>query len=87
MIQIGVHDPIKVRFDSDRHLTLREREILQLVGSGLTSRQISRRLWLSPSTVTTHMDRVRGKLRVHTTREAVQIALDAGLIPVEVVKR
>lgn len=70
--------------DTDRRLTPREREVLTLAGSGLSERKIAARLFLAPSTVGTHLDNVRHKFRVHTTREAALIALDAGLIPMAV---
>ena len=70
--------------DTDKDLTRREREILTLAGGGLSYRQIAQRLWLAPSTVSTHMDRIWLKLHVHSTRDAVVMALGSGLIPVEV---
>lgn len=69
-------------FNSDVDLTRREREIVQLVGCGLKQRQIADRLWISLRTVSTHMDHVRAKLRVHSAEDAARVALDAGLIPV-----
>lgn len=69
--------------DTDRQLTRRELEVLSLAGGGLTQHQIAARLVVAKSTVHTHLDSVRAKLRVHTTEEAVKVALKAGLIPVE----
>lgn len=70
--------------DTDRHLTRRELEVLQLIGCGLTAGQVAGRLWLTVATVNSHTDSARAKLRVHTTIDAVRVALDAGLIPVRV---
>ncbi|MFE7134156.1 LuxR C-terminal-related transcriptional regulator [Streptomyces sp. NPDC057638] len=53
-------------------LTARESAVAALVAEGLTNRQIAARLGLSPSTVATHLDRVRDKLGV---RSRTQIAL------------
>jgi DNA-binding NarL/FixJ family response regulator len=47
-------------------LSEREREIVELVGEGLTNRQIGERLYLSPRTVETHLSRVFRKLGVST---------------------
>ena len=69
-----------------KDLTLQEREVLQLYGCGFTARHIGLRLYLATSTVESRFESARQKLRVHTTTEAVAIALDAGLIPVEVAR-
>lgn len=80
---VAVPEPgLVAAFNSDVDLTRREREIVQLVGCGLTQRQIAERLWISLTTVSTHMDHVRSKLRVHTAEAAARAALNAGLIPV-----
>jgi DNA-binding NarL/FixJ family response regulator len=42
-------------------LTDREVEVLDLIADGLTKQQVARRLGISPSTVRTHMERVREK--------------------------
>lgn len=54
-------------------LTLREREILQLmVGDGLPLVQIAEQLELSPKTVTTHKANIMRKLRVSTNADLMQ---------------
>lgn len=50
-------------------LTAREREILELLGEGLTNAAIGHRLFLSPKTVRNHVSNVLGKLGVED-REA-----------------
>jgi DNA-binding CsgD family transcriptional regulator len=45
-------------------LTIREREVLELVGAGLTNAGIAERLWISPGTVKKHLDNVYAKLGV-----------------------
>lgn len=52
-------------------LSEREREVLRLVGDGLTNEQIAERLFLSSHTVRTHVRNALGKLGVHTRAEAV----------------
>jgi DNA-binding NarL/FixJ family response regulator len=48
------------------NLTHREREVAMLVAEGLTNREIADRLVLSVRTVETHVDRILGKLDLHT---------------------
>jgi DNA-binding NarL/FixJ family response regulator len=52
-------------------LSEREREILRLVGAGLSNEQIAEQLFLSPHTVRTHVRNSLQKLGVHTRAEAV----------------
>jgi DNA-binding CsgD family transcriptional regulator len=61
-------------------LSLREKEILQLLSKGLISRQIADKLFISVNTVNTHRQRIIEKLSVSNTVEAVQHAGRLGLI-------
>lgn len=58
-------------------LTEREREILALVGEGLTNRQIGRRLYLAEKTVKNHISRLLAKLGVQRRVQAAVIAAQA----------
>ncbi|MCZ0204374.1 response regulator transcription factor [Streptomyces sp. UMAF16] len=55
-------------------LTEREREILALIGEGLTNRQIGRRLFLAEKTVKNHISRLLAKLGVERRVQAAVIA-------------
>ncbi|UED86761.1 response regulator [Streptomyces profundus] len=59
-------------------LTAREREVLALVGEGLTNRQIGARLHLSEKTVKNHISRLLGKLGVERRVQAALLAKEAG---------
>jgi DNA-binding NarL/FixJ family response regulator len=61
-------------------LTDREREIVALVGKGLSNREIAERLFLSPATAKTHVSRAMGKLRVRDRAQLVVIAYESGLV-------
>lgn len=61
-------------------LTEREKEILSLIASGLTNRQISNKLFISIKTVETHRNRILQKLGVHTTADMVKYAIKSGII-------
>jgi DNA-binding NarL/FixJ family response regulator len=58
-------------------LTDREREILALIGEGLTNREIGRRLYLSEKTVKNHISRLLAKLGVERRVQAAVIATQA----------
>jgi DNA-binding NarL/FixJ family response regulator len=59
-------------------LTPREREVLSLMAQGLERDEIAARLYLSVNTVRTHMQKVLGKLEVHSTLAAVALARGTG---------
>jgi two-component system, NarL family, response regulator LiaR len=57
-----------------RTLTVRERQVLSLLQEGASSHDLAERLYLSPNTVRTHIQRICGKLLVHSRLEAVAFA-------------
>ena len=61
-------------------LTEREREVLALVGAGLSNEDIAGRLVVSPHTVKTHVNRTMTKLGAHDRAQLVVIAYESGLI-------
>jgi DNA-binding NarL/FixJ family response regulator len=61
-------------------LSSRERQVLALLVEGLDSPRIASRLFVSPHTARTHIQRIREKLEVHSRLEAVAFALDHRLI-------
>ncbi|MFC5720829.1 response regulator [Streptomyces gamaensis] len=58
-------------------LSPRERDILALIGDGLTNRQIGERLFLSEKTVKNHISRLLAKLGVERRIQAAVIATEA----------
>jgi DNA-binding NarL/FixJ family response regulator len=58
-----------------RVLTAREREILQMLATGLTGEQAAKTLFLSPETVRTHIRNAMRKLDAKTRVHAVALAL------------
>lgn len=61
-------------------LTEREREIVALVGEGLSNQEIAARLFVSPATAKTHVSRAMGKLGARDRAQLVVIAYESGLV-------
>ena len=59
----------------DNELTQREAEVLQLVTQGLTNKEISVRLFITPNTVKRHLKSIFQKMDVHTRSGAVAKAI------------
>jgi NarL family two-component system response regulator LiaR len=62
-------------------ITPRELEILGLISTGLSNREIAGRLFVSENTVKTHSSRLFDKLGAKRRTQAVQIGKTARLIP------
>ncbi len=63
-------------------LTPRERQVLRLLSEGLTTGAVAERLGISVATVRSHVQRILGKLDVHSTMEAVRFAWREGVAAV-----
>jgi LuxR family maltose regulon positive regulatory protein len=61
-------------------LSGRELEVLSLLRTHLSSTEIAQHLYVASSTVRSHIKRIYAKLGVHTRSDAVQRAIDLGLI-------
>lgn len=63
----------------DPVLTAREREVLQMVAEGLTSREIAAKLFVSERTVATHRQHLSDKLDIHSIAGLTKYAIRHGL--------
>ncbi len=61
-------------------LTPREREVLTLVASGKTNREIGAELGISPRTVESHRESLVKKLEIRTVAELTRFAVESGLV-------
>jgi DNA-binding NarL/FixJ family response regulator len=66
--------------DGFDQLTAREREVLALVGAGLSNQEIAADLVLSPLTAKTHVSRVMAKLGARDRAQLVVHAYESGLV-------
>jgi DNA-binding NarL/FixJ family response regulator len=65
---------------SNGHLSLREREVLQLLTQGQTNREIAGHLMVSVSTVKIHVEHILSKLGVSDRTQAAVRAIELGLL-------
>jgi len=61
-------------------LSIREIEIIQLIGDGLSTREIADKIFLSPFTVDTHRKNINSKLNVKNVGELLKVAREEGVI-------
>jgi PAS domain S-box-containing protein len=64
----------------DPRLTPRQRKILELIASGLSTKEVARELTLSSETVRNHLRNASTELRAHTRLEAIAMAQRLGLL-------
>ena len=62
------------------NLSAREQELVTLVAKGSTDAQIASQLFISISTVRSHLDRIRDKTSCRRRAELTRLALQAGLV-------
>lgn len=63
-------------------LTKREREVLQLIAEGKTTKQIAGDLFISVKTVETHRQHIMNKLEIYNIPDLVKYAIQQGMIDI-----
>ena len=61
-------------------LSLRERQVLEMVAQGVSNQDIGHRLALSHKTIARHRERIMKKLNMHSRTELVKFAIRTGLV-------
>jgi DNA-binding NarL/FixJ family response regulator len=64
-------------------LSPREREVLQLLAEGKSTREVAALLCVSIKTVETHRQQIMGKLNIHSVAELIKYAIREGLTSLE----
>jgi DNA-binding NarL/FixJ family response regulator len=73
-------DPHATAPEALEALTEREREVLGLVGQGLTNTEIATELVISPATAKTHVSRIMAKLDARDRAQLVVAAYESGIV-------
>lgn len=71
---------VRAQTDKVPTLTQRQREVLRLLADGLSNEEAGKRLFISPETVRTHIEKAMAKLEADTRTQAVATALRQSLI-------
>jgi two-component system response regulator NreC len=73
----------EVRPTAGRTLSAREREVLQLIAEGASTKEIAGRLHLSVKTIETYRRQIMGKLDIHNIAGLIKYAVREGLASLE----
>ncbi len=79
VVEDYLHRLSKADFSASGILTDREREVLQLMAEGKSTKQIALKLHISIKTVETHRRQIMNKLDIHTVAELTKYAVRKGL--------
>jgi len=79
-IELGDRESAREAEDGLIRLSIREKEVFPLLADGLSAREISRRLGISPKTVESHKYNIMEKLNAASIADLTKIALKKNLI-------
>jgi DNA-binding NarL/FixJ family response regulator len=80
--QLAADPDMKISRRVVPRLTTRERQVLNLVANGFTSRQIGEKLGISPRTAETHRVNIGRRLGIRNVAQMVRYAIENDLSPV-----
>ena len=81
-VNTSAKNPATMRDGSPEHLTMRERQVLEMMMEGFSNKEIALQLNISAHTVKFHVSSILGKLGASTRSEAAAIGLRRGLITI-----
>jgi DNA-binding NarL/FixJ family response regulator len=81
---VVIQEYVEMKKGAEREeLTAKEREVLQLIAEGLSTKEIALKLSVSVPTIETHRQHIMAKLRLHTVAELTKYAIRSGLTSLE----
>jgi len=83
VVEDYLHRLSKADFSNSDVLSDREREVLQLMSEGNSTKQVALKLHISTKTVETHRRQIMSKLDIHTVAELTKYAIRKGLTSLE----
>lgn len=83
VVEDYLHRLSKADMSTSEVLTDREREVLQLIAEGQSTKQVALKLHISAKTVETHRRQIMNKLDMHTVAELTKYAIRKGLTALE----
>jgi DNA-binding NarL/FixJ family response regulator len=72
--RVGLRKKSNSKGRTTHTLTPRELDVLKMLAQGQSQKEIARDLFISSKTVATHIQRILGKLKVHSRAQAVAVA-------------
>ena len=72
----------KINKDLFNSLSMREREVFQLLAEGKSIKKIANQLFISPKTVESHKYNIMTKLNIHTMTDLIKVAIRKNIIHV-----
>jgi two-component system response regulator NreC len=77
---VALPEPSEGRVIGLEVLSLRERQVLEMIAQGISNLEIGKRLALSHKTIARHRERIMKKLNMHSRTELVKFAIRTGLV-------
>ena len=66
IVKLSLNEAEPLKLIESIHMTKRERQVIELIASGLTNKEIAQKIHLSPFTVKSHVHNILEKLKLHT---------------------
>lgn len=83
LLKERVFEPVAVNSSAFASLSNREREVLQMIAEGKSTKEIATALFVSVKTIETHRQQIMNKLNIHSIAGLTKYAIREGLTSAE----